>query len=46
MGRNVNRCRVVSRTDNNAMWYMGEKLENIEARMLDEYVHPDLLGPQ
>lgn len=37
IGRNVHRCTVVSRRDNNTMWYMAEKLESIEARMLDEY---------
>ena len=35
--RNVNRCRVVSRRDNNDMWSMAEKLESIEERMMDEY---------
>ena len=35
--RNVNRCMVVSRRDNNDMGYMAEKLESIEARMLDRY---------
>ena len=39
MGRNVSRCMVVSRSDNNDMWYMGEKLGSICERMVDEYEH-------
>lgn len=41
IGRNVQRCKVVSRRDNNAMWYMAEKLESICARMMDEYKSTD-----
>jgi hypothetical protein len=37
MERNVPRSMVVSREDNNAMWYMGEKLSSIEKRMLKSY---------
>ena len=37
IGRNVQRSAVVSRKDNNAMWVMAEKLENIEKRMLNNY---------
>ena len=37
MDRNVNRCTVVSRRDNNDMWYMAEKLNNICERMNDDY---------
>lgn len=36
-GRNVARCLVVSRRDNNDMWYMSEKLESIMKRMMNEY---------
>ena len=36
-GRNVTRCRVVSRRDNNDMSYMAEKLEGISKRMRDGY---------
>lgn len=36
-GRNVHRCQVVSRRDNNDMYYMGEKLESVCSRMMDEY---------
>lgn len=36
-GRNVQRCRVTSRADNNAMYYMSEKLEDISARVRDSY---------
>jgi hypothetical protein len=35
--RNVQRSAVVSRRDNNDMGYMAEKLEAVEARMLDGY---------
>jgi hypothetical protein len=35
--RNVQRSSVVSRKDNNEMWYMAEKLESIEKRMLNNY---------
>lgn len=38
-GRNATRCRVVSRQDNNDMWYMAEKLESIASRMRDGYEH-------
>jgi hypothetical protein len=37
MGRNVHRCRVVSRRDNNDMWYMAEKLEAIADRISNGY---------
>ena len=37
--RNVSRSMVVSRRDNNAMWFMAEKLESICDRMIDEYEH-------
>lgn len=37
MWRNVHRSAVVSRKDNNDMWYMGEKLDAIESRMLSKY---------
>jgi hypothetical protein len=36
-GRNVNRCRVVSRRDNNDMYYMAEKLEGIADRISRGY---------
>ncbi len=36
-GRNVHRCTVVSRRDNNDMYYMGEKLQSICKRMMREY---------
>ena len=39
IGRNVARCQVVSRRDNNDMYSMAERLESIEARMLDKYEH-------
>ena len=39
MERNVPRCTVVSRHDNNDMWYMAEKLDAICDRMIDEYEH-------
>lgn len=35
--RNVNRCKVVSRRDNNEMWYMSEKIDAICVRMIAEY---------
>lgn len=37
MGRNVHRCTVVSRRDNNDMWSMAEKLEMIALRMSSGY---------
>lgn len=37
IGRNLNRCKVVSRRDNNDMWYMAEKLDSIMKRMRHEY---------
>ena len=37
IGRNVARCKYVSRRDNNRMWYMAEELEAVEKRMLDKY---------
>jgi hypothetical protein len=36
-GRNVHRCRVVSRRDNNDMYYMAEKLEAVAERIRDGY---------
>jgi hypothetical protein len=36
-GRNVARCKHVSRRDNNAMWSMAEQLESIEQNMLSKY---------
>lgn len=36
-GRNLNRCRVVSRRDNNDMYYMAEKLEGIAERISRGY---------
>ena len=40
MNRNVVRSPVVSRRDNNDMWYMAEKLESIAERMRDGYNKP------
>ena len=37
MGRNVQRSLVVSRRDNNDMWYMAEKLEAIAKRISENY---------
>ena len=37
MGRNVQRSLVVSRRDNNDMWYMAEKLDSIASRMSKKY---------
>ncbi|MGR6723018.1 hypothetical protein ACU6QH_04310 [Aeromonas veronii] len=37
IGRNVQRCKVVSRKDNNDMWYMAEKLELNAKRMRNKY---------
>lgn len=37
IGRNVQRSAIVSRRDNNAMWYMAEKLEGICKRMSNGY---------
>jgi len=37
MDRNVPRAMVVSRHDNNDMWYMAERLQGIEKRMLRKY---------
>ncbi|HDR3018711.1 hypothetical protein [Pseudomonas aeruginosa] len=36
-GRNVHRSAVVSRRDNNDMWGMAERLENIAGRIRNEY---------
>ena len=38
-GRNVLRSQVVSRRDNNDMYYMSEKLESIEKRIRTGYKH-------
>lgn len=40
MGRNVHRCQVVSRRDNNDMWYMAEKLWAIAERINTNYKEP------
>lgn len=40
MGRNLKRCKVVSRRDNNDMWYMAEKLEQVAKRMRNKYEEP------
>ena len=37
IGRNVQRATVVSRRDNNDMWYMAEKLEAIAGRISKNY---------
>ncbi|QGL59595.1 hypothetical protein POR16_10355 [Pseudomonas coronafaciens pv. oryzae str. 1_6] len=37
MGRNVQRSTVVSRRDNNDMWYMAEQLEGIADRITHQY---------
>ena len=37
MDRNVNRCRVVSRRDNNDMWAMAERLEAVADRISTNY---------
>lgn len=37
MGRNVARSLVVSRRDNNDMWYMAEQLEGIAKRISKNY---------
>ncbi|WP_030130817.1 hypothetical protein [Pseudomonas sp. QTF5] len=37
MGRNVQRSLVVSRRDNNDMWYMAEKLDSIAKRISKKY---------
>lgn len=37
IGRNVQRSAVVSRRDNNDMWYMAENLERIAKRMWNKY---------
>ena len=37
IGRNVQRSAVVSRRDNNDMWYMAEKLEQIAKRIQNKY---------
>lgn len=37
IGRNVQRAAVVSRRDNNDMWYMAEKLEAIAKRISKNY---------
>ncbi|MOA37189.1 hypothetical protein D3C78_1587620 [compost metagenome] len=37
MGRNVDRSAVVSRRDNNDMWYMAERLESIAKRISSNY---------
>ncbi len=36
-GRNVARCAVVSRRDNNDMYYMAERLDNIAERITRQY---------
>jgi hypothetical protein len=37
MDRNVTRSMVVSRRDNNDMWYMAERLESVAKRMRENY---------
>lgn len=37
MGRNLGRAQYTSRQDNNAIWYMGEKLGAITHRMKEGY---------
>ena len=37
MGRSAGRSAHISRRDNNDMWYMAERIGNIEVRMLSEY---------
>lgn len=37
MGRNVHRCQVVSRRDNNDMWSIAEKLEAVADRIERQY---------
>ncbi|WJV25862.1 MULTISPECIES: hypothetical protein [Pseudomonas] len=37
IGRNVQRCKVVSRRDNNDMWAMAERLEDIARRISTNY---------
>jgi hypothetical protein len=37
IGRNVHRCGVVSRRDNNDMYHMAEKLEDIAERIASQY---------
>lgn len=37
MDRNVQRCQVVSRRDNNDMWWMAEKLEAVAYRISRNY---------
>ncbi|KAA8689620.1 hypothetical protein F4W67_27720 [Pseudomonas caricapapayae] len=37
IGRNVQRSAVVSRRDNNDMWYMAEQLEGIAERISCQY---------
>lgn len=37
MDRNVQRCQVVSRRDNNDMWSMAERLEAIAERIDNNY---------
>lgn len=36
-GRNVTRCRVVSRRDNNDMYYMADKLDDVAERISKGY---------
>ena len=37
IGRNVNRCRWISRRDNNQLWYDGENVQNTIDRMKNKY---------
>lgn len=37
MDRNVQRCQVVSRRDNNDMWYIAERLEAVADRISSGY---------
>ncbi len=35
--RNVSRSAVISRRDNNDLWYLGEKVQGVIDRINDEY---------
>jgi len=35
--RNVQRCKFISRLDNNSLWYMGERIEAIIVRISNDY---------
>lgn len=42
LNRNVTRSAVVSRRDNNDMWYMAERLYSVANRIIDEYNRPEV----